>query len=104
MKTDAFALRHVGPRENDLEHMLKTIGAATLDQLIQETIPSDIRLKSDLDLEPAMTEYEFANHIQKLGNKNKIFQSRDLCLRALDTNSLCAKSVRRNEAKNETDL
>jgi hypothetical protein len=42
--------------------MLKTIGAATLDQLIDETIPSDIRLKSDLDLEPAMT--EFANHIQ----------------------------------------
>lgn len=75
MKTDAFALRHIGPRENDLEHMLKTIGAATLNQLIDETIPSDIRLKSDLDLEPAMTEYEFANHIQKLGNKNKVFQS-----------------------------
>ncbi|TDD75855.1 aminomethyl-transferring glycine dehydrogenase [Flavobacterium caseinilyticum] len=75
MKTDAFALRHIGPRENDLEHMLKTIGAGTLEQLIQETIPSDIRLKSDLDLEPAMTEYEFANHIQKLGNKNKVFQS-----------------------------
>ena len=33
--------------------------------------------------------------------KNKIFQSRDLCLRALDTNSACAKSVRRNEDKNE---
>ena len=31
--------------------------------------------------------------------KNKIFQSRDLCLRALDTNSLCAKNVRRNEDK-----
>ena len=75
MKTNAFALRHIGPRENDLEHMLKTIGAETLEQLIQETIPSDIRLKSDLDLEPAMTEYEFANHIQKLGNKNKVFQS-----------------------------
>ncbi len=75
MKTDAFALRHIGPRENDVAHMLKIIGAATLDQLIDETIPSDIRLKSDLDLEPAMTEYEFANHIQKLGNKNKVFQS-----------------------------
>ena len=75
MKTDAFALRHIGPRETDVAHMLKTIGAATLDQLIDETIPSDIRLKSDLDLEPAMTEYEFANHIQKLGNKNKVFQS-----------------------------
>ncbi len=75
MKTDAFALRHIGPRENDVAHMLKTIGAATLDQLIDETIPNDIRLKFDLDLEPAMTEYEFANHIQKLGNKNKVFQS-----------------------------
>jgi glycine dehydrogenase len=52
MKTDAFALRHIGPRENDLEHMLKNSGAATLDQLIRN--PSDIRLKSDL--ESAMTE------------------------------------------------
>lgn len=75
MKTDAFALRHIGPRENDLEHMLKTIGAASLDQLIDETIPSDIRLKSDLDLAPAMTEYEYSNHITQLGNKNKMFQS-----------------------------
>ena len=75
MKTDAFALRHIGPNENDLQHMLKTIGAETMDQLIFETIPSDIRLKADLDLEPAMTEYEFANHIKKLGDKNKMFQS-----------------------------
>jgi glycine dehydrogenase len=75
MKTDAFALRHIGPREDDLAHMLKTIGADTLDQLIDETIPSDIRLHADFKLEPAMTEYEFANHIQKLGNKNKVFQS-----------------------------
>ena len=35
--------------------------------------------------------------------KNKIFQSRDLCLRALDTNSACAKSVRRNEGKYGTN-
>lgn len=75
MKTDAFALRHIGPNENDLQHMLKTIGAETMDQLIFETIPSDIRLKEDIDLEPAMTEYEFANHIKKLGDKNKMFQS-----------------------------
>ena len=75
MKTDAFALRHIGPRENDLHHMLKTIGAESLNQLIDETIPSDIRLQSDLDLDPAMTEYEFANHITQLGNKNKMFQS-----------------------------
>jgi len=75
MKTDAFALRHIGPRENDLEHMLKTIGADSLDQLISETIPPDIHLKSPLNLDPAMTEFEFLNHIQQLGNKNKMFQS-----------------------------
>ncbi|MCA6423691.1 MAG: aminomethyl-transferring glycine dehydrogenase [Flavobacterium sp.] len=75
MRTDAFALRHIGPSENDQVHMLKTIGAETMEQLIFETIPSDIRLKADLDLEPAMTEYEFANHIKKLGDKNRMFQS-----------------------------
>lgn len=75
MKTDAFALRHIGPNENDLQHMLKTIGAQSIEQLIYETLPNDIRLKEPLNLEPAMTEYEFANHITKLGNKNKMFQS-----------------------------
>ncbi|WP_348810392.1 aminomethyl-transferring glycine dehydrogenase [Flavobacterium maritimum] len=75
MKTDAFALRHIGPRENDLQHMLKTIGVESIEQLVYETLPDDIRLKAPLNLDPAMTEYEFANHIQQLGNKNKVFQS-----------------------------
>ena len=56
MKTDAFALRHLGPRESDLSHMFKTIGVDSFEQLIYETIPDDIRLKKDIDLEPAMTE------------------------------------------------
>ncbi|PWA04453.1 aminomethyl-transferring glycine dehydrogenase [Flavobacterium psychrotolerans] len=75
MKTDAFALRHIGPRETDLKHMLKTIGVESIEQLVYETLPDDIRLKAPLNLDPAMTEYEFANHIQQLGNKNKMFQS-----------------------------
>jgi glycine dehydrogenase len=75
MRTDAFALRHIGPRENDLQHMLKTIGVESIDQLIYETLPDDIRLKAPLNLEPAMTEYEYLNHIQQLGNKNKVFRS-----------------------------
>ena len=74
MKTDAFALRHIGPRENDIQHMLKTIGVASIEQLIYETLPDDIRLKEPLDLDPAMTEYEYSNHIQQLGNKNKMFR------------------------------
>lgn len=75
MKTDAFALRHIGPRENDLQHMLDTIGTESMDQLIYETLPDDIRLKEPLDLEPAMTEYEYLNHIRELGSKNQIYKS-----------------------------
>ena len=75
MRTDAFALRHLGPREEDLNHMLQTIDVESLDQLIYETIPDDIRLKNSLDLEPAMTEYEYAAHVRDLGRKNKVFKS-----------------------------
>ena len=75
MRTDAFALRHLGPRETDLNQMFKTIGVANLDQLIFETIPNDIRLKNDLNLDAPMTEYEYLSHIQELGKKNKIFKS-----------------------------
>ena len=75
MKTDAFALRHIGTGENDLIHMLKTIGVDSVDQLIYETIPTDIRLKKELNLEKPMTEYEYLNHIQELGKKNKVFKS-----------------------------
>ncbi len=75
MRTDAFALRHLGPREADLNQMLNTIGVDSLDQLIYETLPDDIKLKSPLQLDPAMTEYEYANHILELGQKNKVFKS-----------------------------
>jgi glycine dehydrogenase len=40
-----------------------------------ETFPDGIRLKKDLQLDPAMTEYEYANHILELGKKNKVFKS-----------------------------
>jgi glycine dehydrogenase len=75
MKTDSFALRHIGPRETNLPLMLKTIGVDSLDQLVDETIPDDIRLKTPLKLDKPMTEYEFASHINTLGNKNKIFKN-----------------------------
>ena len=75
MKTNAFAIRHIGPRESDLNHMFKTIGVESFEQLIYETVPDNIRLKSDLNLDAPMTEYEYLNHIQELGKKNKVFKS-----------------------------
>ena len=73
MKTDSFALRHIGPNETDLAQMLQTVGVENLDQLIYQTIPDDIRLKQPLNLPEALSENEFLNHIQQLSQKNKIF-------------------------------
>ncbi|UTD16587.1 aminomethyl-transferring glycine dehydrogenase [Tenacibaculum mesophilum] len=75
MNTNSFQLRHIGPRVKDQDQMLQTIGIENLDQLIYETIPDDIRLQKELDLAPAMSEYEYLNHINELGAKNKVFKS-----------------------------
>ena len=71
MNTNAFALRHIGPREKDQKLMLDTLGLDTLDQLIYETIPDDIRLKNGLNLDAPMTEHEYLLHIHELSKKNK---------------------------------
>jgi glycine dehydrogenase len=75
MQTDSFVLRHIGPRENRIQEMLQTIGVKSLDDLIYNTIPNDIRLKNTLNLPGAISEYEFASHIQQLGSKNKQFKT-----------------------------
>lgn len=75
MRTDSFALRHIGPDESELQDMLSTVGVPTLDRLIYETIPDDIRLKNPLDLPAALSENEFAEHIGELGSLNKVFKT-----------------------------
>ena len=75
MKTDVFALRHIGIQEEEQSQMLKTVGVENLDQLILETIPADIRLKKALDLAPAMIEHDYLSHIEILSQKNKVFKT-----------------------------
>lgn len=75
MQTDSFVLRHIGPSEDQVQEMLKTIGVKSLKKLINNTIPDDIRLKNILNLPEAMSENEFASHIETLGNKNKQFKT-----------------------------
>ena len=75
MNTNAFALRHIGPREADQNIMLKTIGVNSLDQLIYETVPDDIRLKNPLKLEEPMSEHDYLVHIQELSKKNKVYKT-----------------------------
>ncbi|WP_432412831.1 aminomethyl-transferring glycine dehydrogenase [Rasiella sp. SM2506] len=75
MNTDSFALRHIGPRRSDLSEMLKTVGAESMEQLISETIPDDIRLKKDIALDTAMSEHEYLEHITELSSKNSVFKT-----------------------------
>ncbi|MFH6770012.1 aminomethyl-transferring glycine dehydrogenase [Gaetbulibacter aquiaggeris] len=75
MNTNAFALRHIGPREDDQNLMLKTIGVDSLDQLIYETVPDDIRLKKPLKLDEPMSEHDYLVHIQELSKKNKVYKT-----------------------------
>tara|TARA_R110000751_G_scaffold100068_2_gene193818 strand:+ start:118916 stop:121768 length:2853 start_codon:yes stop_codon:yes gene_type:complete len=75
MNTNAFALRHIGPRENDQKLMLQTVNADTIEQLISETVPAPIRLEKDLQLDEAMTEYEYSNHINNLSKLNKTYKT-----------------------------
>ncbi|SHE95515.1 glycine dehydrogenase [Psychroflexus salarius] len=75
MNTESFALRHIGPSKAEVQDMLDNIGVNSLEQLIYETIPDGIKLKKPLDLPEALSEYEFAKHINNLSKQNKVFKS-----------------------------
>ena len=75
MDTNKFVNRHVGISAEDIPAMLETIGVKSLDELIDQTIPANIRLKEPLNLPEAMTEREFAEHIAELASKNEVFTS-----------------------------
>jgi glycine dehydrogenase len=75
MNTNLFQRRHIGPSKVEQAAMLTTIKAESLEQLIDETVPDNILLKEALDLEPAMSEYQYLAHIKELSEKNKVFKS-----------------------------
>lgn len=75
MDTNKFVNRHVGISAEDIPSMLQAIGVKSVDELIDQTIPSDIRLKEPLNLPEPMTEREFAEHISELASKNEVFTS-----------------------------
>ena len=75
MITNNFVDRHLGPRPEEVELMLKRIGVSSIEQLIEETVPATIRLQEPLDLPKGLNEYEYLQHIKTLGSKNKIFKT-----------------------------
>jgi glycine dehydrogenase len=72
---ERFEVRHIGPDDKQVSEMLAKIGASSIDQLIDETIPAPIRSKKKLNLPPAQTESEFLENFKAIASKNKIFKS-----------------------------
>lgn len=73
--TTKFENRHNGPSSEEIMFMLNKIGAASLDELIDQTIPKSIQTGKPLDLPPAQSEAEFLKNFKVLASKNKIFKS-----------------------------
>jgi glycine dehydrogenase len=70
-----FERRHIGPHTTETASMLTTIGAASLDQLIDETVPPQIRSKTPLNIPPALTEQQLLDEIRKIGLQNKVYKT-----------------------------
>jgi glycine dehydrogenase len=75
MDTNKFVNRHVGISAEEEKEMLKAIGVGSIDELINQTIPENIRLKQPINLPEAMTEREIAEHMANLASKNEVFTS-----------------------------
>ncbi|MEC8829827.1 MAG: glycine dehydrogenase (aminomethyl-transferring), partial [Bacteroidota bacterium] len=75
MNPDIFSQRHIGPSSTEIKAMLEVVRVSSLEELIDETIPSNIRLQKPLKLDHPMSEQEYLDHIQTLGNKNQVFKS-----------------------------
>ena len=75
MNTNSFQIRHIGPQKKEQKKMLSAIKVDSLDQLINETVPEKIRLTEALNLDAAMSEYEYLAHIKEVSEKNKVFKS-----------------------------
>ena len=68
--SEKFETRHIGPDAHQTEEMLKVVKAKSVDELIEQTVPANIRLKNPLNLPSAKSEFQFLNDFKKLASKS----------------------------------
>jgi glycine dehydrogenase len=73
--TDHFVNRHIGPDKEQTAEMLRQIGVSSLDELIDQTIPANIRRRDKLNLPDAQSEFTYLRELKKKAAKNKVFRS-----------------------------
>lgn len=70
-----FQRRHIGPNPGDLKAMLATINEPNMESLISKTVPDSIRIKGDLNVPPAISEFEYLSELKKVAAKNKLYKN-----------------------------
>jgi glycine dehydrogenase len=73
--TDHFVNRHIGIDNTSLVEILKTIGVESVEELISQTVPANIRRKDKLNLPDAQSEFNYLKELKKKAAKNKVFRS-----------------------------
>jgi len=75
MKKYNFSDRHIGPRDHDIKSMMKSVNVKSISELIDQTIPHHIQLKSEMHLPNALSENRLIEHMKSLASKNKCYRS-----------------------------
>ena len=70
-----FIRRHIGPGEEQIKSMLKTVGTGTLNELIDKTVPETIRTEATLDVPTNKSERYTLSVLRKMADRNKVFIS-----------------------------
>jgi glycine dehydrogenase len=73
--SDTFVRRHIGPDEIEIRDMLAVVGCESIDELIEEAVPSTIRLDRPLNLLEPFTEFEAIADLRRMAKKNRVFRS-----------------------------
>jgi len=75
MSTERFVSRHIGPRDSEIDEMLKAVGVKSIDELIDQTVPKGIRMEKPLNLPEPLSESEYLGKIKSIASKNKLFRT-----------------------------
>lgn len=75
MNPENFSQRHIGPSESQIKEMLNIVGVSSLDELINQTVPNNIKLFKSMSLSSPMSEQDYIEHIRDLGQENKVYKS-----------------------------
>src|SRR5262245_54413620 len=75
LQPETFVSRHIGPSDAEIQRMLTTLGLRSLDEPVDQTVPSDIRLKSPLKLDPPRSEFEALGELRGYAGESRVFRS-----------------------------